>query len=276
MLNLKNMKKIYSVLFVFALLAVSVSCTDKFLTQPPVGAYDVSTTTTPAGVKTLLVGVYSLVYGGSGMVTDPMYGLFGSIRGGQAHKGSTTGDQPQMIEVQRYELTTGNSSGQGFFQFHYNAIFRANSVLATLPIVTGLSAAEVTQLTAEARFLRAHFHFQLKRLFKNVPYIDETNPDTRIPNTDASGNYVNIWPQIIADFQFAFDNLSATNADYGRPNKWAAEAYLGKALLYAGNDGDATAYAKALTALNDVIANGKTNNGTAYALYAAYHQNFDA
>ena len=37
-----------------------------------------------------------------------------------------------------------------------------------------VSAADKTRITGEARFLRAHYYFELKRSFNMVPYIDET------------------------------------------------------------------------------------------------------
>jgi hypothetical protein len=273
------MKKLYSGVIALSLMGASISCSDDFLSQPPVGQYDVNTANSAAGVKGLLIGTYSLVNGSSGMTTDPMQGLFGSIRGGEAHKGSVTGDQPQMIEVQRYEMTSGNSSDASFFQWQYSGIYRANSVLQSLAATTtGLTDAERKQITAEARFLRAHFHFMLKRLYKNIPYIDESATDVRVSNADESGNYIDAWPKILADFDFAQTNLAVTNSDWGRPNTWAAKAYYAKTLLYMANEGiDAAAnYGKALTEFNAVITSGKTNSGAAYNLYANYHQNFDA
>ncbi len=156
-----------------------------------------------------------------------------------------------------------------------------------MPKATDLSFAESKQIAAEAKFLRAHYHFMLKRLFKNILYVDETSItsvetnntkfDVTVPNTDASGNYVNAWLSIFADFQAAMMDLIETNADFGRPNKWAATAYHAKALLYSGNEGlnSAASYATALTELNSVIASGKTNSGAAYVLYPSYHINFD-
>jgi hypothetical protein len=40
------------------------------------------------------------------------------------------------------------------------------------------------------------------------------------------------WNKIAADFQFAIDNLPSTQAELGRANKVAAQAYLAKLRLY--------------------------------------------
>lgn len=265
------MKNIYKIVFTLALCGSAVSCKQEFLEQQPIGAYADASLSTPAGVRSLLVGAYALLNGGGGMVTEPMQQLFGSIRGGESHKGSTSGDQPQMLEIQRYEVGTGNSSAQSHFSFFFNAAFRCNQTLDFLSKVsTGMSDAERTQIKAEARFLRGHYYFMLKRLFGNVPYIDETVADARVPNADASGNYVDIWPQIAADFDFARKNLPATQSEAGRPNKWAAEAYYGKVLLYQGK------FAEALPVITNVINNGVTDQNVKYALLPNYHDNFNA
>src|SRR5690606_13403297 len=90
----------------------------------------------------------------------------------------------------------------------------------------------------------AHYYFFLARAFKNVPLITEATTEAVVDNT------ADIYPQIVSDLQFAVDNLSATSpkGQVGRVNKIAAQAYLGKVLLYQKN------YAGALPLLNEVIA----------------------
>ncbi|MDQ4141914.1 MAG: RagB/SusD family nutrient uptake outer membrane protein, partial [Bacteroidota bacterium] len=208
----------------------------------------------------------------------PTGAIFGSIHGGEAHKGSNSVDNNTILEYSRFDVSTSNSNALSFFNHFYNAVYRCNLVLQTLPKVTeGLTEAQKTQIIAEARFLRGHYHFFLKRVFKNIPYIDETAEDVRVANTDEAGNYIDIWPQIKADFDFARKNLPATQTDLGRPNKWAAEAYYAKVLIYIANEGAGNpVYNEALTVLNDVIANGVTAKGQKYALLANYHDNFSA
>jgi hypothetical protein len=87
----------------------------------------------------------------------------------------------------------------------------------------------------EARFLRGHFYFMLKILFKYVPYIDENVPvdsyetvSNRALSNDA------LWQKIVADFQYAVDHLPAVQTEVGRANRIAAAAYLAKVYLYKG------------------------------------------
>jgi hypothetical protein len=77
-----------------------------------------------------------------------------------------------------------------------------------------------TRIIAEARFLRGHYYFELKKAFGNTPYVDESvDYDLGIEKVK---NDADVWPKIEADFKFAFDNLPATQNAVGRANKWAA------------------------------------------------------
>lgn len=273
------MKNFHSKIFALLLCSSSLmfSCKDSFVEQPPIGSFPESVLSTPEGIRKALIGAYAPLNGTEGLERTPAQGLFGSIRGGEANRGSGSGVQPQMTQVQRFEVNTSNSSVLLFFNHFADAIARTNLVLKALPDVQGLDQAERTRLEAEARFLRGHYHFMMKRLFKNFPWMDESSvEDARVPNTDESGNYVEIWPQIAAEFKFASENLPITQSDVGRANKWAAKAYYGKVLVYMGNEGDDANYTLAKVEFDDIIANGVTSRGQKYALNPNYHDNFNS
>lgn len=274
------MKKIHTLLLTLLLSGSVFSCKEGFLEQQPVGVYNDAALATADGVNKLLIGAYSLLNGTSSFLTgtSPTGALMGSIHGGEAYKGSNSVDNNSILDYSTFNIITSNTNAVAFFQHFYNAVYRCNLVLQTLPkVTTGLTDAQKNQLMAETRFLRGHYHFHLKRVFGNVPFIDESAPDVRMANTDEAGKYVDIWPQILADFDFARKNLAATQSDLGRPNKWAGEAYYAKVLIYQANEARQDAgYQQALTILNGVIANGTTNRGQKYALLANYHDNFSA
>src|SRR5690606_32910547 len=247
------------------------------LEQLPIGSFPQSIITTPDGIKKALTGAYSSLNGSANLATGPGQFLFGSIRGGEANRGSGNGVQPQMSEIQKFSVNSSNSSVLLFFTHFGDAIARTNMVLKNLPLVEGLTDRDKIEIEAEARFLRAHYHFMLKRVFKNIPWLDEASiDDPRVPNTDESGNFIDVWPNIAADFKFAAENLPPTQPIAGRPNKWAAKAYYGKILLYMGNEGDDANYTLAKTQFDDVIANGVTYKGEKYALAPNYHDNFNS
>ncbi len=256
------------------------SCSDDFLEQDPVGSLSSSILASEDGLDGLLVGAYALLNGSGfpAFPTSPDLLSHGGMRGGEIFKGSDAGDQPQLLEYSRYNYTTGNTDILNNWRWNFDAVSRCNQILEILTQVTDLSDAKKAQIEAEARFLRGHYYFLLKRDYNNIPWIDETTEDERVPNTvDNDGTtFVNIWPQIAADFDFARKNLSATNSDFGRPNKWAAEAYYAKVQIYRANYGEyANGYNEALPILNDVINNGVNQAGVPYELVANYHDLFN-
>jgi starch-binding outer membrane protein, SusD/RagB family len=285
MLTFNDMKKIAVVLFAISAIYTFHSCTEDFLEVPPYGTYTLDNLTKKDAINKLLIGCYSRLMGEANAHADLFWGpaqlLLSSVHGGDLMKGGPSkGDLSQWQEYNEFKITTGNAYVLDYWKSAYDAIFRINLVLNQLTKNTDMTDAEKLQVTAEARFLRAHYYFYLKRTFNNIPYIDETAVDPRVPNTvDNDGaTFVNIWPQICEDMDFARKNLPLTQTDLGRPNKWAADCYYAKLLIWRANFGDLTsaAYTEALTILNDVMANGKTAKGDKYGLQPYYYYNFSA
>ena len=271
------MKKTYFFILVLIFSGIFQSC-EKILDRQPIGVFSESVLANKSGVNGLLTGAYALL-NGTNVNNNPDQTLFGVIHGGECFKGSFASDQPALIEASQYNFTAGNTQLSGAWQYGYNAAYRCNQVLKFLKQATDMTTAEKTAAEAEARFLRAHYYFNLKRSFKNVPWIDETVTEYRVSNTvDNNGvDFVNIWPQIAADMDFARQNLPATQTDLGRPNKWAADIYYAKIIMYRACENEyPNGFTEALPLLTNAIANGVTSKGTPYSLLANYHDNFDA
>jgi len=250
---------------------LSYACQDSFLDKPALGALSDAQLSTKAGVDGLLIGAYAALDGngvGAASAWDAAADnwIYGSIAGGDAKKGSDGADQPGINSIMIYSAGPSN----GFFNSKWKAVYeginRANTVLKFVPLVTsGITDAEKASFTAQARFLRGHYYFELKKMFNMVPWVDETTVDPAMVKNDTD-----IWPNIEADFKFAMDNLPATQTDVGRVNKWAAAAYLGKTYLYEKK------FAEAKTVFDQVISSGVTSNGLKYDLMPKYQDNFDA
>ncbi|MBQ2674416.1 MAG: RagB/SusD family nutrient uptake outer membrane protein [Prevotella sp.] len=92
----------------------------------------------------------------------------------------------------------------------------------------------IQQRTGEMKFLRAYGHFQLKRLFKKIPFVNKPNMTEDDYNNMKNTEYTNDegWQQIINDLEEAYAVLPATQAEKGRPTKAAAAAFLAKVYLY--------------------------------------------
>ncbi len=253
-----------------ALASAVVSCNeDKFLTVNPTGSLAQAQLVSKAGVEGTLIGAYSMLGAkGYSRFAGPNNWVFGSILGGDANKGTDAGDYTAINPIQRYEASPVDGDINSAWNAKYEGISRANNVIRLANASTALTADDKKRIINEAKFLRGHFYFELKKIFNSVPYIDETvDYGTGI---DKIANSPDFWGKIEADFKAAYDNLPETMADPGRANKWAAAAYLGKTYLFQKK------YAEAKAIFDLVIANGKTANGQKYKLLDKYADVFNA
>ncbi len=259
---------IFSTSIVLSLMVV-VSCKDEFLDRPPLGAISEEAITNENGVNGALIVAYRALTGNqiAAWYTSASNWLWGSIRSDDAYKGSESLDQATEINpTERFEVLPSNPSVTNKWKAVYDAIGMANIVLRIVEKVPGLTETSKKNIIAEARFLRGFNHFEAKRNFNNVPYVDE-----KVTSTDqykALTNEASIWPQIEADLKFDYDNLPATQAQIGRVNKWAAGAYYAKALLYQNK------YAEAKAVFDAIIANGVTSKGEKYGLQGDFKDVF--
>jgi len=248
---------------------LTFACKDQFLEVPPTASLAQAQLSSKAGVEGALIGTYAQLAGkGFSRLAAPNNWVWGSIRGGENNKGTDPGDYSNINVMQRYEVPANDGDLNSTWQAKYEGIARAN---ATINLANGskeLSASDKTRVVAEARFLRGHFYFELKRLFNSVPYVDETQDYGK--GIEKVVNTPDIWGKIEADFKFAYDNLPETSSSAGRANKWAAGAYLGKVYLYQNKFADAKA------TFTTVIANGKTTNGKKYGLVSKFAEVFNA
>ncbi len=163
--------------------------------------------------------------------------MFGEIRSDNAHAGGdpSDNDQPGWQEFDDFRNTNTNVVIQPIYRRNYIGIFRTNLVISNAKIETPL----VQQYQAEAKFLRAYYHFELFKHFGPIPVVLEPlTPD----NLNLSRNTMSeVFGAIVADLEQAIPLLPSTisASDKGRISKGAALALLGKAYLYwADMDGD--------------------------------------
>ncbi len=262
------------------MLAAFIYACNKKLNLQPQGSLIITNVNNNSGVQGLLIGAYVLLSGenvpgqnlGNGSAASNY--VYGSEAADDSYKGSTPSDQPAAIPILTWSLAQAGTSSylDQRWVVLYTGIQRANDVIRTIRISPTISAADTTEYVAEARFLRGFYHFEGKKMWNNFPYVDEnisySNGNLNVPNYD-NGAYIDIWPQIEADFQYAVANLPGTQPNIGRVNKWAAMAFLAKTYMYEHN------YAAAKPLLDQIISSGTTSNGTKYALEPLYQSNFN-
>ncbi|MEA5257004.1 RagB/SusD family nutrient uptake outer membrane protein [Arcicella aquatica] len=245
------------------------ACKDSFLEVPPTGQLAGAQLSSKAGLEGSLIGAYSMLNGRGNRVASSSNWVWGSVLGGEANKGTNSGDFTTINPLQRFDTTPTNGEVGGTWGVKYEGVQRCNTVLRSLTTATpDVTDADKKRIAGEARFLRGHYYFELKRLYNNTPYVDESvDYGTGVEKVT---NTADLWPKIEADLKYAADNLPETQSAAGRANKWAAVTYLAKVYLYQKK------YADAKTLFDQVIANGKTANGKKYGLVAKYAQIFNA
>jgi starch-binding outer membrane protein, SusD/RagB family len=265
--KMQVMKKIkILMLSILAVVLLVTACKDSFLDVAPTGSLGEAELSSKAGLEGSLIAAYSMLLGRGGFYSDVSNWFWGSVMGGDANKGTNEGDQSQMNEIQAYSAQTNNGSVLEKYRSCYEGVARANATLRLVAVAQeGVSAEDVTRIAAEARFLRGHYYFELKKNFNNTPYVDETWDEVTLVS-----NTADLWSFIEADFQFAYDNLPEVQSGAGRANKWAAASYLGKAYLFQKK------YAEAKAIFDDVITKGVTASGAAYGLNDNYADAFKA
>jgi hypothetical protein len=272
------MKKQFSKLIIVSgALVLLFSCGKSFLDQKPYGSLDPAVLANQKGVESLLIGAYSLLdgyqnsngIGGWESAADNW--VYGSVVGGDAHKGSDASDQPDIIPIELHQPSATNNYFNVKWKAVYEGITRANIVLKVLAQATDVSDDDRKRISGEARFLRAHYHFEARKMWGKVPFIDETMTDYVVPNPNVNvPNTEDILPKIEADLQYAYDNLPEIQANVGRANKWAAAAMLGKCYMFEKK------YTEAKAILEQVYLNGKNPLGTKYGLLSNFQDNFNA
>jgi hypothetical protein len=258
--------KTIKIKFLFIALAIIItmsSCEKDFLEVDPKGTnLETSYYTNQTEAEAGLVAVYDLMRKNSGgfenMITMMNAGSDDHLAGG----GSET-DGAGIQGFSNYTLSP-TTMEPVLWSEHYQGIFRANYLLTKLPGIP-MDAKLIARYTAECKALRAHYYFNLVRMFKNVPLI--------LVPLSASEYYsvkqaapADVYAQIEKDLTEAISFLPATvpSVEAGRFTQGAARALLGKVYLYDNK--------KALAATELALVNG-TPGGTSqygYKLLTKY------
>jgi len=233
------MKHIIAYIVLFTSILI-ISCSD-FLDYNPQGAVSEEQFNTPDRVDGLVTAAYAQLGNDFWLRPHSHMWAFGSVRAGDGFKGG--GSVADQYPYHRWEvnslITVDDDRLDVNWEEMYDGVARANEALRKLSQFTEAEWPEVTIRTAEARFIRAHFYLVLKRIWKMVPWIDESIPVDEIKlvgNRDLTDDA--LWDKIAADFQFGVDNLPEVQSEPGRVNKYAAAAYLAKARLYQAYEQD--------------------------------------
>ncbi len=257
-------------------LVISVgSCSKSYLERVPIAGISENTLLTRHGVEGLLIGTYSILNGTARFNANDFHvGISNSMVAGiasdEAKKGCLYAAGPEWDAIENYTVNPTLVHIGDRWKSIYTGVHRANETIRFLnKLPEGVfTAEEALQVLAEARFLRGVYHFEAAKLWRNVPYIDESvvfGADDVFKSNETVP-----WSSIEADFEFAGNNLSDTKNNIGRANKWAARSFLAKTYMFQNK------WTEAKPILEDIIANGVTSNGTKYKLVDKYGDTWNA
>ncbi len=224
-------------IFAVGVMALLASCDEsRFLDIKPQGTLNDDLLSSADGVELLVTSAYAGLKGPNrDMHWVPMTNwTYGEVRSDNAYKGGggvNDGDFCTLLETFKIDATWGNAD-EKWFQL-YCCLQRCNSALRVMNTLDENALPMIKSRKAEMKVIRAHFFFELVRLFKQVPYFDENveNDDYKyIPNNQFTRE--ELLGKIAQEFLDAANDLPDTQSQVGRVTKNIAYAYAAKARLY--------------------------------------------
>ena len=232
--KVRNLAKAVLPFSLFALLPLTTGCSKFLEEQVPQATLTQDEVKNPEYIDNLLISAYA------GLVTiEDMNASFSlwnyDTRSDDAYVGGSDfsdGEPFHRLEKSVGVMTTDWPFSSIWTRF-YNYLSRVNLSLDVLASADQNNNT-IIQRTAEMKFLRAYGHFQLKRLFKKIPFVNKPNMTEEDYNNLSNTEYTNDegWQQIINDLEDAYAVLPVTQVEKGRPTKAACAAFLAKVYLY--------------------------------------------
>jgi starch-binding outer membrane protein, SusD/RagB family len=170
----------------------------------------------------------------------------------------------QYKDVMAYEeFTTNSGVVRNVWDFAWGSIKDCNKTIQLSAQLVDGKATDITTLVAEAKLLRGYYYSVLVAQFGDIPLILTDDP---IKSLSPKRNPVSeIYPQIISDLRFAFQNLQVTPFD-NNPARVTKKTALGLlARVYAQGAGEGLSEGgKSYWARAKEVADSLIINSTAY------------
>ena len=274
------MKRYLKVFIAAVFLTFSISCSESFLDYTPKGTLSGDVLNAPQHLDNMVTAAYSAIGNDDWTHAFSHMWLWGSVRSDDAYKGGgSVGDQGEIDLLEQFvAVTTELGKPNLLWIAIYEGIQRTNDALVRVDLATEAEYPNKVTREAELRFLRGHWYFLLKILFKHPVWVDETMPREEIktiPNKVYTSDQ--FWDKIAEDFTFAAANLPTTQSQKGRANNVAAWAYLAKTRLYQAyeqNDQHGVTNINQARLLEVVSNCDKVINSGLYGLHDDFAKNF--
>ncbi len=151
--------------------------------------------------------------------------------------GENASDVVNLQQMDDYTTTTNNGHLEELWKVAYEGVNRVNYLTSHKD--TNLAGDKIEfsgkeALYGELYFLRAYYYFNLVRLFGDVVLFTDHKLGIADFGTLQRSPKTEVYTQIELDLNNAIAALPPTNSQAGRITKYAAQALLGKVLLYEG------------------------------------------
>ena len=220
---MKNTKYILGI----ALMIAAMPACKKFVDYKPVEDYQITADDyfkTADDYKKLVVGTYSPL---QWIWADVVIGDIASDNSVSGGENAT--DQIGFQQIDDYTIVANNSYLTEAWKSCYEGINRANYLQENKG---KLDFRGKDALYGEVYFLRAYYYFELVRMFGDVPLFVDKRLTVAESGTIQRAAKADVYAQIEKDLNDAIEVLPITNLQKGRITKYAAQALLGKVLLY--------------------------------------------
>jgi starch-binding outer membrane protein, SusD/RagB family len=211
-------------------------------TNPPDKLSDDKAIKTPEGARAALAGAYNELQDGfyyGGTLTH-----FGDLSGDNANE---TGTFTSYKDAAQHALFADNSDVTGLWSHIYDAIKRANILIARVPGVTGFQPGEQEQILGEGYFLRALNYHNLVKHFGGVPLRLEPITDPSNSGNITRATVAEVYAQIHSDLDSAELLMTNTSSPTNHATLGAAKALQARVYLFEG------LYAQALAKAQEVV-----------------------
>jgi tetratricopeptide (TPR) repeat protein len=242
---------IKKIVALFILLILVFACADDFIEVDSFNENSENFFNSEEDYQEALIGAYDLL---QATYLNVMLGEIASdntLAGGE----SAT-DVPAIQEVDNMTHTPVNDQLRNIWGWMFSGINRANFILE-FQDKTDFPNRDI--VLAEATFLRAYYYFELVKWFGDVPLAVDQRLSFGDQNVVERTPRLEVYAQIEQDLQFAADILPLVQEETGRATRGAAQALLGKVLLFQDR------FSEAAIVFDEVINSGTYDLVTDYA-----------
>jgi hypothetical protein len=209
--------------------ATLTSCSESFLDEEQINAYDTDYFKSEDGIDAMVTGTYNMLK----IKVNYQWGYLTYCLGtDEFSDGNNT-----SAAYNHYGQALNSGEGNGpvnIWNNMYGSIEPANRIIAYVPEYYDKTSATYNTRLGEGYFLRAYGYFELVKQFGGVPL--KLTPSDGVETYFTRNSEEEVYAQIISDLEQAYNLLPSKPDQTGRITKYAAAHFLAKAHLFRASE----------------------------------------